>query len=109
MILLIIEVHARTYVQLNGCIFLLYADAIVQTDPQTVLLAVNGSGFVLYPEDIGTIDIVITLSGPRLGNTKVTLTLWSSSATGVLHNSHFGRSYMEGATISMSACMHMHS
>lgn len=45
----------------------------------------NGLELVLFSEDVGTIDVAITLSGPRMGITEVQLSISSDDATGTLN------------------------
>lgn len=53
----------------------------------TVNLTVDGKVFMVYPEDVGTVNMTISLSGPRATNTTVRLTIDSmcQSHTGLNH------------------------
>lgn len=44
----------------------------------------NALEILIFSEDVGAIDVVITLSGPRIWNTTVQLSISNNDATGIL-------------------------
>ena len=52
----------------------------------SVRLSVNNQVTVVFPEDVGTIDVAVNLSGPRTENTTVHISISNSDATGKLES-----------------------
>ncbi len=51
-------------------------------DGKTVLVTVDTKTAMIFPEDVGTINVTVSLSGPRLETTTVMLSISSFQATG---------------------------
>lgn len=66
--------------------WLIVTALFLDADNMFVMLMVNESDGIIFPEDVGTINVTISLSGPRIVNTTVQLSVSSNQATGIVRS-----------------------